>query len=112
MIGTEDEFPVFARVTNIYVSQGKVVFFVLVLYTNSYDSHFHSYELHNTVSTKYIDYNQLFSFEPLHERLIKGQLVMCSVSTNGERASLANLKFTIGLLECSSSVTSLVGRLS
>ena len=74
MIGTEDEFPVFARVTNIYVSQGKVVFFVLVLYTNSYDSHFHSYELHNTTSTKYIDYNQLFSFEPLHERLIKGQL--------------------------------------
>ena len=29
-------------------------------------------------------------------------LVMCSVSTNGERASLANLKLTIGsLLECS-----------
>ena len=28
-------------------------------------------------------------------------LVMCSVSTNGERASLVNLKFTIGsLLEC------------
>ena len=30
------------------------------------------------------------------------ELVMCSVSTNGERASLANLKLTIGsLLECS-----------
>ena len=30
------------------------------------------------------------------------QLVMYSVSTNGERASLANLKLTIGsLLECS-----------
>ena len=29
-------------------------------------------------------------------------LVMCSVSTNGERASLVNLKLTIGsLLECS-----------
>ena len=29
-------------------------------------------------------------------------LVMCSVSTNGERAGLANLHFTIGyLLECS-----------
>ena len=29
-------------------------------------------------------------------------LVMCSVSTNGERASLVNLKFTIGsFLECS-----------
>ena len=29
-------------------------------------------------------------------------LVMCSVSTNGERASLANLKLSIGsLLECS-----------
>ena len=40
-------------------------------------------------------------------------LVMCSVSTNGERASLANLKFTIGsLLECSQSVKSLVDRLS
>ena len=34
-----------------------------------------------------------------HFRII---LVMCSVSTNGERASLANLKLTIGsLLECS-----------
>ena len=41
------------------------------------------------------------------------QLVMCSVSTNGERASLANLKLTIGsLLECSYSVKSLVDRLS
>ena len=30
------------------------------------------------------------------------KLVMCSVSTNGERASLVNLKLTIGsLLECS-----------
>ena len=30
------------------------------------------------------------------------KLVMCSVSTNGERASLVNLKMTIGsLLECS-----------
>ena len=29
-------------------------------------------------------------------------LVMCSVSTNGERASIASLKLTIGsLLECS-----------
>ena len=34
VIGSEDEFPVFARVTNIYVSQGKVVFFVLELRTN------------------------------------------------------------------------------
>ena len=40
-------------------------------------------------------------------------LVMCSVSTNGERASLENLKLTIGsLLECSLFVKSLVDRLS
>ena len=40
-------------------------------------------------------------------------LVMCSVSTNGEQASLENLKLTIGsLLECSLSVKSLVDRLS
>ena len=33
---------------------------------------------------------------------INSLLVMCSVSTNGERASLVNLKLTIGsLLECS-----------
>ena len=74
MIGSEDEFHVFARVTNIYASQGKVVFFVLVLCTNSYDNHFHSYELYNRTSTKYIDYNQLFSYDPLHERFILGQL--------------------------------------
>ena len=40
-------------------------------------------------------------------------LVMCSVSTNGERASLANLNLTIAsLLECSLSLKSLVNRLS
>ena len=40
-------------------------------------------------------------------------LVMCSVSTNGERVSLANLKLTIGsLLECSLSVKSFVDRLA
>ena len=34
--------------------------------------------------------------------LRNSKLVMCSVSTNGERASPANLKLTIGsLLECS-----------
>ena len=74
MIGSEDEFPVFARATNIYVSQGKVVFFVLVLCTTSYDNYFHSYELYNTNSTKYIDYNQLFSYDPLHERFMLGQV--------------------------------------
>ena len=45
--------------------------------------------------------------------LLVNKLVMCSVSTNGERASLANLNLTIGsLLECSLSVKSLVDRLS
>ena len=40
-------------------------------------------------------------------------LVMCSVSTNGERAGLANLHLTIGsLLECSLSVKGIVYRLS
>ena len=40
-------------------------------------------------------------------------LVMCSVSTNGERACLGNSKLTIdSLLECSYSVKSLVDRLS
>ena len=40
-------------------------------------------------------------------------LVMCSVSTNGERAGQANMKLTIDfVLECSYSVKNVVDRLS
>ena len=45
--------------------------------------------------------------------LLHTVLVMCSVSTNGKRAGLANMKLTIdSLLECSYSVKNLVDRLS
>ena len=38
----------------------------------------------------------------IHPSTLEYRLVMCSVSTNGERASLANMKLTkASLLECS-----------
>ena len=45
-------------------------------------------------------------------RSLANKLVMCSVSTNGERAGKANMKLTIDfVLECSYSVKNVVDRL-
>ena len=49
--------------------------------------------------TEFHDGLMSFQLSDLQLRLVA--LVMCSVSINGKLASLANLKLTIGLLECS-----------
>ena len=61
--------------------------------------------MHTNYCVLHVHASYLYMFKP-HMFVI---LVMCSVSTNGERASLENSKLTIGsLLECSLSVKSLV----
>ena len=74
LVSSEDEFPVFGRVMNIYVWEKKVVFSVQHLHTHSFDPHYHSYRVQNTTtSSEFIDYDVLLSHDPLHERLISGQ---------------------------------------
>ena len=66
VVGTEDEFPVFAKVKTIYAIKDEVVFEVDLLHSRTFDQHYHAYLASYTNTQQYIKYQNLPSFLPLH----------------------------------------------
>ena len=77
VIESEDDFPVFGRLSSVYtLDHKKIIFSVQMLHTHSFDPHFHSYRVNNTANTKFVLYENLLSYAPLHERLICGHILI------------------------------------
>lgn len=76
VVGCEDEFPVFGRLSSVYIVNRNITFGVQILHTHSFDPHFHSYRVTCTTNSKFVCYNELFSYNPLHERVICGQILI------------------------------------
>ncbi len=73
----EDDFPVFGKVSDIYVAEREVVFDVVIRRTCAYEPHYHAYTLKNTSDTRLVRYQVLLCFYPLHEKVIPE---MCDVT--------------------------------
>ena len=73
VIGIDDEFPVFGKVSSVYVLDGEVIFAVHKLYTCSFNTHFHAFEVQNTTDKVFIRYEKLQSHVPLHLKFIPNQ---------------------------------------
>ncbi len=66
----EDDFPVFGKVSGIYVTEGDVVFDVNIRRTCAYEPHYHAYTLKNTSNTVLVRYQDLLCFYPLYEKVV------------------------------------------
>lgn len=66
VIGSDDEYPVFGQVANIYVIKQQVIFSVRLLHTLSYHPHYHAFAVERKSDLCFIKYEDLISFVPLH----------------------------------------------
>lgn len=67
-----EDYPVFGKLLDIFKYNSSVYFHVKVLKTESFDQHFHCFILEPSTSMLCIDQTELFSFVPLHPRIVPG----------------------------------------
>ncbi len=66
IIGYEDDLPKFGKVSEILVTVGSaIVFEVNVLYTETYDLHYHAYIIKPSTQNYSFPLSQVLSFHPL-----------------------------------------------
>ena len=76
----ENDHPEYGRVEDMFIIQNRVTFFVTVMETSSFNTHFHAYVINSTTNTSIILHTQLFSPIPMHiHRLSLGGSSVCLI---------------------------------
>lgn len=66
VVGIDDEFSVFRKITSVYIIDEVIVFSVLLLYTYLYNPHYYAFEVKNKTEIRVVQYENLVSHILLH----------------------------------------------
>lgn len=66
VVGIDDEFPIFTKITSVYIIDEVIVFSVLLLYTYLYNPHYYAFEVKNKTEIRFVQYENLVSHILLH----------------------------------------------
>ena len=66
VVGIDEEFPLFGKITSVYIIDEIIVFSVLLLYTCTYNPHYHAFEVKNSTEICFVQYENLVSHISLH----------------------------------------------
>ena len=72
LLKMKDEFPIFGKLTDIYMVNSSVSFYVQVLDTLQFNHHFHCYVIKPSSEMLIVKHSELHSFLPHHVRTIPG----------------------------------------